>query len=123
MKPSLHTTLPLQWQRHRSNRWLGLLLLLLLGFCLSFVDQLRLSRQRQYITATCQQLTAALGLSDLALMTEARYTRHPSQADAHAAFQDHPLAFDHFPTGSLIPAPPAPVAVAPPLNPVSESQP
>jgi hypothetical protein len=115
--------LPPQWQRHRSNRWLGLLLFLLLGFGLSFVDQHRLSRQRQYITVTCQQLTTALGLSDLALMTEARYTRHPSQADTHAAFQDHPLAFDHFPTGSLIPAPPAPVAVTVSRNPLSESQP
>jgi hypothetical protein len=47
-------------------------------------------------------LVAALGLTDLALFTEARYTRHPSQADLHAAFQDHPGALDHFPTGALI---------------------
>jgi hypothetical protein len=49
---------------------------------------------------------AAWGLTDLALFTEARYTRHPSQADAHAAFQDHPGALEHFPTGALL-APPA----------------
>ncbi len=42
-----------------------------------------------------------LGLTDLCLFTEARYTRHPAMADAHAAFQDHPLALDHFPSGSL----------------------
>lgn len=47
-----------------------------------------------------------LGLTDLCLFTEARYTRHPSQADLHSALQDHPGAVDHFPTGSLI-APPA----------------
>ncbi len=51
-------------------------------------------------------LVAHLGLTDLALFTEARYTRHPSQADLHSALQDHPGAFDHFPSGSLM-APPA----------------
>ena len=51
-------------------------------------------------------LVAHLGLTDLALFTEARYTRHPSQADLHSAFQDHPGAFEHFPSGSLI-VPPA----------------
>lgn len=50
-------------------------------------------------------LVAALGLTDLALFTEARYTRHPSQADLHSAFQDHPLALDHFPSASLVPPP------------------
>ena len=50
-------------------------------------------------------LVARLGLTDLALFTEARYTRHPSQADLHSALQDHPAAFDHFPTGSLLPPP------------------
>jgi len=42
-----------------------------------------------------------LQLTDLCLFTEARYTRHPSVADLHSAFQDHPLALDHFPSGSL----------------------
>lgn len=46
-----------------------------------------------------------LGLTDLALFTEARYTRHPSQADLHSAFQDHPAGLEHFPTGSLSPPP------------------
>jgi hypothetical protein len=50
-------------------------------------------------------LVERLGLTDLALFTEARYTRHPSQSDRHAPFQDHPFAFEHFPTGSLL-APP-----------------
>lgn len=43
-----------------------------------------------------------LDLTDLALCTEARYTRHPSQADRHTAFQDHPVSLEHFPTGSVI---------------------
>jgi hypothetical protein len=46
-----------------------------------------------------------LGLTDLCLFTEARYTRHPSQADRFTPFQDHPLALEHFPSGSLIGVP------------------
>jgi hypothetical protein len=46
-----------------------------------------------------------LQLTDLCLFTEARYTRHPSMADLHSAFQDHPMALEHFPSGSLA-APP-----------------
>jgi hypothetical protein len=52
-----------------------------------------------------RELVGQLDLTDLALFTEARYTRHPSQADLHSPFQDHPLALEHFPTGSLVPAP------------------
>jgi hypothetical protein len=44
-------------------------------------------------------------LTDLCLLTEARYTRHPSQADRHSPFQDHPLALEHFPSGTLFPPP------------------
>ncbi|MEW6647575.1 MAG: hypothetical protein AB1450_10275 [Pseudomonadota bacterium] len=55
--------------------------------------------------ANSRQLVAGLGLTDLALFTEARYTRHLSQADRHTPFQDHPLALDHFPSGSLVPPP------------------
>ena len=47
-----------------------------------------------------------LELTDLALFTEARYTRHPSQADLRSAFQDHPVALEHFPAGSVV-GPPA----------------
>lgn len=47
------------------------------------------------------QLVKELGLTDLALFTEARYTRHLTQADLHTAFQDHPMAMEHFPSGSL----------------------
>ena len=42
-----------------------------------------------------------LRLTDLCLFTEARYTRNPSQADLHSAFQDHPFALEHFPAGSF----------------------
>lgn len=52
-------------------------------------------------------LLRSLHVTDLCLSTEARYTRHPAMADRHAPFQDHPLALEHFPSGSLIlPLPP-----------------
>ena len=51
------------------------------------------------------ELVTRLELTDLCLFTEARYTRHPSQADLNTPFQDHPLSLEHFPSGSLVPAP------------------
>ena len=53
----------------------------------------------------CRQLVETLMLTDLALWGEARYTRHPSQADLFAPFQDFPSAMEHFPAGSIV-APP-----------------
>ena len=51
------------------------------------------------------EMVSRLGLTDLCLFTEARYTRHLSQADLHTAFQDHPFSLDHFPSGSLVSPP------------------
>ncbi len=53
--------------------------------------------------APCREIARQWRLSDLCLFTEARYTRHPAMADLHSAFQDHPVALEHFPTGSLVP--------------------
>ena len=76
------------------------------AFAACFVDAARLRATVVDDADGMAALVARLRLTDLALFTEARYTRHPSQADLHSAFQDHPLALEHFPTGSLI-APPA----------------
>lgn len=65
----------------------------------------RCNSQQQPSRERNRQLVRELSLTDLALFTEARYTRHLSQADRHAAFQDHPLALEHFPSGSLITLP------------------
>ncbi len=61
-------------------------------------------------------LTERLDLSDLALWTEARYTRHPSQADLFSAFQDSPGAPEHFPAGSVLSPPPILVRTPAPLQ-------
>ncbi len=52
-----------------------------------------------------RQLTHELRLTDFSIWTEARYTRHPSQADWFSPFQDYPSSVEHFPAGSII-APP-----------------
>lgn len=52
------------------------------------------------------RMVERLMLTDLALFPEARYTRHLSMADLHSAFQDNPMSFDHFPTGSIAGPPP-----------------
>jgi len=49
-----------------------------------------------------KDLVRTLRLTDLCIFTEARYTRHLSQADLQSPFQDYPTAFDHFPSGSLV---------------------
>ncbi|BCR04436.1 hypothetical protein DESUT3_15050 [Desulfuromonas versatilis] len=51
-------------------------------------------------------LVKRLGLTDLALFTEARYTRHPAMADLGTPFQDYPMSQEHYPTGSLVGPPP-----------------
>ena len=48
---------------------------------------------------------AGLGLTDLCIATEARYTRHPAVSDTMAPFMDHPGALEHFPSGSFWNAP------------------
>jgi hypothetical protein len=73
-----------------------------LGMGAVAVDLSRASRSRE----EAERLVRLLGLTDLALVTEARYLRHVSLADLHSAFQDHPLALEHFPAGALI-GPPA----------------
>jgi len=52
-----------------------------------------------------REMVAKLELTDLCLFTEARYTRHPVMADLNTAFQDYPMSFEHYPTGSLVPPP------------------
>lgn len=47
-----------------------------------------------------------LELTDLCLFTDARYARNPAMADLHTAFQDSPMAMEHFPSGTVILPPP-----------------
>jgi hypothetical protein len=69
--------------------------------CLYFLSQSE-SRQHENRLGDNQNLVMQLGLSDLALTTEARYTRHPAISDPMAPFMDHPGAIEHFPSGSFL---------------------
>jgi len=68
-----------------------------------------------------RELVRILSLTDLALFSEARYTRHPSQADLFSAFQDFPGVFEHFPSGSLVM--PTPIGMTRRIKIIKERQP
>ncbi len=77
----------------------------LLNLLLLFLAVLHAGHERERLSHSIQikeELVRKLSLTDLCLFTEARYTRHPSQADLHAPFQEHPLSLEHFPSGSLL---------------------
>jgi hypothetical protein len=88
-----------------SALWLTFVLLstLLLGLSLLLADREQSAAAERL--ARGRAMVEQLGLTDLALFTEARYTRHLTQADRFAPFQDHPGALEHFPSGALV-APP-----------------
>lgn len=88
-----------------SDRFLLLLGLLTGLFLLTLLDAAGPHSGAEARRQANRQLVARFQLTDPALFTEARYTRHLSQADRHAPFQDHPLAIEHFPSGSLLPPP------------------
>lgn len=90
----------------KTDRFLWLFGALALAVLATFADSGLRSHDASTRLAANAGLVRELGLTDLALFTEARYTRHLSQADLHTAFQDHPLAFEHFPSGSLHAPPP-----------------
>ena len=74
----------------------GIILILLLAhsFYQIHADQSWLQEKKQMVRD--------LELTDLCLFTEANYTRHLTQADRHTPFQNSPMAFEHFPSGSLL---------------------
>lgn len=76
-----------------------------MALLLTWLDAGRLAEERAAARRAGHALAARAGLTDPALFNEARYSRHASQADRHAPFQDHPLALEHFPAGSLVPPP------------------
>jgi len=74
----------------------GIILILLLAhsFYQIHADQSWLQEKKQMVRD--------LELTDLCLFTEANYTRHLTQSDRHTPFQNSPMAFEHFPSGSLL---------------------
>jgi hypothetical protein len=81
-----------------------LLALLLLAGLVAYGRRQESTAERAHL-ARMAPLITALELTDLSIWTEARYTRHPSQADFFSAFQDFPAALEHFPAGSVVSPP------------------
>lgn len=87
--------------RHRI--FFAILLLLSIGCSAALFDaRLHTTHWMRRELPQLRQLAAELTLTDLAIWSEARYTRHPSQADLFTPFQDFPGAPEHFPAGSLV---------------------
>lgn len=86
-----------------SSRLFTIWIIALVAMTASFVDAWRLARTNDAAIERTAELVEQLRLTDPVLFTEARYTRHPTQADLHSAFQSHPRALEHFPSGTLIP--------------------
>lgn len=86
----------------KSKQFFATMAVLLSLFSLTIMDVLIRNSGSHSSIHTMAQQVQNLELSDLSLFTEARYTRHLSQADRHAPFQDHPMSFEHFPSGSLV---------------------
>ena len=93
--------------RMRRGAAFGLLIATLAALgLLAGLDAARRHSGAEARLAANRALAHWVGFTDPALFTDARYTRHPSLADRHSAFQDYPLALEHFPSGSLV-LPPA----------------
>lgn len=78
--------------------------LMAVSFLLLILMFIHAAIQRQIDGRTIDRVAETarnLELTDLSLFTEASYIRHLSQADFQAAFQDHPLSLEHFPTGAI----------------------
>lgn len=91
--------------RKSTGFFLLLAIQLVVGIGLTAHGQLTSAGAEQRLSGE-RGLVQRLMLTDLALFTEARYTRHLSQADLHTPFQDFPLSLEHFPSGSFVqPAP------------------
>jgi hypothetical protein len=75
-------------------------IILLFLFSLSSFSLQRSNRKTELDSQ--KELVRTLRLTDFAIWTEARYTRHPSQTDFFSPFQEFPSSFEHFPAGSII---------------------
>jgi hypothetical protein len=90
----------------KSNAFLLFTVLNVTGLVLLFAHG-ALERQRQApVLIEKKAMVERLGLTDLCLFTDARYTRNPAVADRSTPFQDNPMSLDYFPSGSILPPPP-----------------
>ena len=90
----------------KSNFFLCYMVINILLLCLMFIHASLTTQAEMPLLRSKGEMVRDLELTDLCLFTEARYTRHPAMADLSTPFQDHPMSFEHFPSGSILLAPP-----------------
>ena len=90
----------------KSTIFIGAGLLFITLFALVVIDAAVKSTTTDRTLAQARTLVRELGLTDLALFSEANYTRHPSLTDFSTPLQDSPMSFEHFQSGALL-SPPA----------------
>jgi hypothetical protein len=90
----------------KSNIYFLYVVVNLLFLCLMFAHAVYTREAATPFLHEKSELVRTLKITDLCLFTDARYTRHPSVADFHSAFSDAPMAFEHFPSGSIMEPPP-----------------
>jgi hypothetical protein len=86
--------------KHRA--FIGFIIGELLLLSLFFASGQEALKSRAAEVRDKRDIVKRLMLTDVALWTEARYTRNPSQTDLFSAFQDFPSSLEHFPAGSII---------------------
>ncbi len=87
--------------RRYSDLFLFFWALCILLSALAIGHALALKHADRETRAFNKSLVERYAITDLCLFTEARYSRHPSQADFHTPFQNHPASLEHFPAGSM----------------------
>jgi hypothetical protein len=92
--------------KRKSNIFLFYLAIHILFLCLMFAHASFKKKADMPFLQEKREMIRRLELTDLCLFTDARYARHPSMADLNTPFQDYPMSFEHFPSGSFIPVPP-----------------
>lgn len=92
--------------KRKSNIFLLYLATNILFLCLMFAHASFKKKADMPFLQEKREMIRRLELTDLCLFTDARYARHPSMADLNTPFQDHPMSFEHFPSGSFISVPP-----------------
>jgi hypothetical protein len=88
--------------RRGSSLALALLAALALALLAALAHAAWVGTAAQVRVQQARAVVRALDLTDMAWFPEARYTRHPSQADLHSAYQDAPGALEHYPAGTLL---------------------
>lgn len=87
----------------RRLSWGMALLVTGLVFMYVFVfDQIGEKRKISLVSQVeLQPLVESLGITDLVVSTEARYTRHLTISDSVVISMDHPGAIEHFPSSAF----------------------